>query len=64
VKQSDPNDGHLKRRDETRAVRAQAWRFILELYAKKKGGSATAPDDVRKDQDAHTAKSILPQQPR
>ena len=43
-----------------RAALASVYRFILDRQARKKGGAATAPDDVRKDQDAHTAAKIIP----
>lgn len=40
---------------------AEVYRFILQTHKlNKKGACPGAPDDVRKDQDAHTAKTILP----
>ena len=41
--------------DEARDARARAWAFIFDCYAKKKAAPESRPDDVRKDQDAHTA---------
>ncbi len=36
-------------------VRARAWMFVFDCYANKKAAPESRPDDVRKDQDAHTA---------
>ena len=34
---------------------AACFRFILDCHAKKEAAHPAAPNDVRKDQDAHTA---------
>jgi hypothetical protein len=40
--------------DEVAAL-ASVYRYILDCHAKKEAALESRPDDVRKDQDAHTA---------
>ncbi len=40
---------------------AAAYRFVLQVYEeKKKGAHPGTPDDVRRNQDAHTAEKSIP----
>jgi hypothetical protein len=43
-------------REQARDARARAWAFVFDCYAKKEAARRGGPDDVRKDQNAHTAK--------
>ena len=47
--------------EQTRDIRAYAWRYVFDCYAKKKGGVPSTADDGKEIQDV-PAKSILPQQ--
>jgi hypothetical protein len=40
---------------------AAVYRFVLDCKAKKEATGLGGRNDVRKDQDAHTAKSIIPE---
>jgi hypothetical protein len=42
--------------EQARDARARAWAFVFDCYTRKKAARPGSPDDVRKDQDAHTAK--------
>ena len=44
--------------EQSRDARARAWTYVFEVYLKKKGGSATAPDDVNGSKNDHARTSI------
>ena len=46
--------------EQARDVRARAWRFVFDCYAKKKAGDRDAGDGMKGPEHDHPARRILP----